>query len=221
MLLTTVRIGVVTTLLCSLLGYALGYYLIRIMRLATLRRVLVILTVLPLFTSNVIRSFAWMVLLGRGGVVNETLLTAGLVERPVKFLGSETGIIIGLSYILLPIVILNIANALAPIDPALEEAAADLGAKPAATFWLVTFPLTLPSLIASAMTVFALSISAYVTPAILSGGKITVFSMLIFQQYGATLDFPFGAALAVLLLMTATVITITARNVHSPAGVMQ
>jgi putative spermidine/putrescine transport system permease protein len=214
---TTVRISLITTLSCIVLGYPMAYYLIRLLPFTILRRLCLILVILPLFTSNVIRSFAWLVILGRTGIVNETLTGAGLLERPFRFLGSETGIIIGLTYILLPIIILNVANALATLDPQLEHASADLGASPASTFRLVVLPLTLPSVMSGAITVFALSMSAYVTPAMLSGGKVTVFPMLIFQQYSSVLDFHFGAALSVMLLAIAAILTSAARLAASPA----
>jgi putative spermidine/putrescine transport system permease protein len=214
---TTVRISLITTLSCIVLGYPIAYYLIRLLPFTVLRRLCLILVILPLFTSNVIRSFAWLVILGRTGIVNETLTGAGLLEHPFRFLGSETGIIIGLTYILLPIIVLNVANALAALDPQLEYASADLGASPASTFRLIVLPLTFPSVMSGAITVFALAMSAYVTPAMLSGGKITVFPMLIFQQYSSVLDFHFGAALSVMLLAIAAILTSSARLAASPA----
>jgi putative spermidine/putrescine transport system permease protein len=104
-------------------------------------------------------------------------------------------------YVLLPFVVLGVGNALSRVDPACEQASSDLGASPAATFWHVTFPLTLPGVAAGAIMVFTLAVSAYVTPALLSGGRITVLSMLIFQQYSATFDFQYGGALSVVLLV--------------------
>ncbi|TKT69458.1 ABC transporter permease [Aquamicrobium sp. LC103] len=198
---TTFRLGIVTTLICILIGYPLAWYLVRIVKFRSWRRLCVILLILPLFTSNIVRSFGWMVLLGRNGLVNETLQMAGLTERPLRLLGTETGILIGLVYILLPFVVLTIGNALAKIDHSLEQASADLGASPAATFWRVTFPLTAPGIAAGAIIVFALAVSAYVTPALLSGGRVTVLAVLVFQQYSSVFDFHYGGALAVTLLV--------------------
>jgi putative spermidine/putrescine transport system permease protein len=198
---TTMRISLFTTLTSLLLGYPLAYFLIRIVPYDRVKRLCLILVILPLFTSNIIRSFAWMVILGRVGIVNTALVDSSVLERPFRFLGSELGIIIGLTHILLPIVVLNIANALSKVDPVLEQASSDLGAGPLTTFRLVTFPQTLPSVIFGAVTVFALAISAYVTPALLSGGKISVFPMLIFQQYSSVLDFHYGGALGIVLLV--------------------
>ena len=197
----TFRISLVTTLLCVLIAYPLAWYLVRTVKSRTWRRVCVILLVLPLFTSNIVRSFGWMVLLGRNGLVNDSLMASGLIDRPMRFIGTETGILIGLVYILLPFVVLTIGNALAKVDHSLEHASADLGASPASTFWNITFPLSIPGVISGSIIVFALAVSAYVTPALLSGGRVTVLSILIFQQYSSVFDFHYGGALAVTLLV--------------------
>jgi putative spermidine/putrescine transport system permease protein len=141
-----------------------------------------------------------MVLLGRNGVINDGLQAAGLIERPIRWLGTETGILIGLVYILLPFVVLSVGNALAAVDERLEQASADLGANPYATLRHVTLPLCMPGVIGGAVMVFTLAVSAYVTPALLSGGRVTVFSMLIFQQYSSVFDFNYGGALSITLL---------------------
>lgn len=197
----TFRLGIFTTLICIVLGYPLAWYLVRIVKWRTWRRICVILLVLPLFTSNIVRSFGWMVLLGRNGLVNETLQAGGLIERPIRFLGTETGILIGLVYILLPFVVLTIGNALAKVDHSLEQASADLGASPASTFWHVTFPLSIPGVVSGSIIVFALAVSAYVTPALLSGGRVTVLAVLVFQQYSSVFNFHYGGALAITLLV--------------------
>ncbi len=208
----TFRIGALTTIVAVLIGYPLAWYLVRIVNWAPWRRACVILLVVPLFTSNIVRSFGWMVLLGRNGLVNDTLVSSGLIERPMRFLGTELGILIGLVYILLPFIVLAVGNALAKVDPALEQASADLGAKPFETFWTVTFPLSLPGLMAVAIMVFMLAVSAYVTPALLSGGHITVFSMLIFQQYSSVFDFHSGGALGItMLVLTLALVAIAGR----------
>ncbi|MET3793176.1 ABC transporter permease [Aquamicrobium terrae] len=208
----TFRIGALTTIVAVLIGYPLAWYLVRIVNWAPWRRACVILLVVPLFTSNIVRSFGWMVLLGRNGLVNDTLVSSGLIERPMRFLGTELGILIGLVYILLPFIVLAVGNALAKVDPALEQASADLGAKPFETFWTVTFPLSLPGLMAGAIMVFMLAVSAYVTPALLSGGHITVFSMLIFQQYSSVFDFHYGGALGItMLVLTLALVAIAGR----------
>lgn len=211
-IIVTFRIALSTTLVCLVLGYPLAWYLVRIVRWRAWRRTCVILLVVPLFTSNIVRSFGWMVLLGRTGLINQTLLSTGLVERPVRFLGTELGILIGMVYVLLPFVVLAVGNALARVDTSVEQASADLGASPRATFLHVTLPLTLPGVISGAIIVFTLAVSAYVTPALLSGGRITVLSMLIFQQYSSVFDVHYGGALsAVLLALTLLMVGLAAR----------
>lgn len=214
----TLRIGLVTTAFTVLLGYPLAWYLVRVVRWRPWRRLCVIMLIVPLFTSNIVRSFGWMVLLGRNGLVNDGLIAAGFIERPMRFLGTETGIVIGLVYILLPFVVLSVGNALAKVDPALEQASADLGARPAATFWTITFPLCLPGLMAGAVMVFMLAVSAYVTPALLSGGRITVFSMLIFQQYSSVFDFHYGGALSITMLVLTLVLVAIAGRLGETRG---
>jgi putative spermidine/putrescine transport system permease protein len=214
----TFRIAALTTLVCLLIGFPLAWYLVRIVRWQAWRRACVIMLVVPLFTSNIVRSFGWMVLLGRNGLVNDALTGAGLVDRPVRFLGTELGILIGMVYVLLPFVVLAVGNALARVDQGLEQASADLGASPSKTFWLVTFPLTLPGVVAGAVMVFTLAVSAYVTPALLSGGKLSVLSMLIFQQYSAVFDFHYGGALSVVLLVLTLVLVALSSRIGAVRG---
>ena len=209
----TFRIGFISTALCTMIGFPLAWYLVRIVRLPAWRRICVILIVVPLFTSNIVRSFGWMVLLGRTGIVNDTLLLTGAVERPIRFLGNELGILIGLVYILLPFMVIAVGNGLAKIDVAYEQASFDLGAGPVRTFWFVTLPLCLPATLSGAIIVFSLAVSAYVTPALLSGGRITVFSMLIFQQYSSLFDFHFGAALSITLLILTLALVAAASHI--------
>jgi putative spermidine/putrescine transport system permease protein len=174
----------------------------RVVRQRWLRRLLYIIVITPLFTSNIVRSFGWMILLGRRGLVNETMLGAGMIDRPLQLLNSELSIIIGMTYIMTPFMVLTVAAVLQNIDRSLDSAARDLGATGFGAFCKVTFPLSLPGVIAGSLIVFTLSVSAYVTPALLSGGKKTVMSMLIYQQYTSLFDFQFGAALAITLLIT-------------------
>jgi putative spermidine/putrescine transport system permease protein len=121
-------------------------------------------------------------------------------------------------YVLLPFVVLAVGNALARVDQGLEQASADLGASPSRTFWLVTFPLTLPGVVAGAVMVFTLAVSAYVTPALLSGGKLSVLSMLIFQQYSAVFDFHYGGALSVVLLVLTLVLVALSSRIGAVRG---
>lgn len=209
----TARLSLLTTAICLLTGYPLAYFLTSIVTNQRLRRVCIVFLVLPLFTSNIVRSFGWMVLLGRRGLINDGLVALNLIDAPMRFLGTETGIVIGLVYIHLPFVVIAVGNSLSRIDSSLTNAAADLGASRIAAFWTITFPLSLPGLVAGAILVFALSVSAYVTPALLGGGRITMFSMLIFQQYSSVFDFNYGGALSITLLVMTLLMVATSNFV--------
>lgn len=205
-LLLTFRLSFLVTVSSLLVGYPLAYYMIYVLKSRFIRRLFYVVVVTPLFTSNIVRSFGWMVLLGRRGMINDALLSIGVVEHPLPLLFSEISIVIGLSYIMTPFMVLTVSGVLQNIDRSLEEAAQDLGAGRFMTFVKVTLPLSTPGIIAGSLIVFTLSVSAYVTPSILSGGKRIVMSMLIFQQYGSVFDFNFGATLAITLLVTTIVL---------------
>ena len=197
----TFKIALWVTLVVLVIGYPLAYTMTYQVHSRALRRLIYLVVVTPLFTSSIVRAFGWLVLLGRKGIVNETIVAAGLAEKPLQLLYNEVGIVIGMTYIMVPFMVLTVASVLQNIQPSLLEAARDLGASPFTAFLKVTFPLSLPGVIAGSLIVFTLSVSAYVTPSILSGGKKIVMSMLIYQQYASSMNFQFGGALAVVLLI--------------------
>jgi len=200
-LVDTLVISLLVTLVSFLAGYPLAYFMIFHLRSAALRRLIYVVLVTPLFTSNIVRAFGWIVILGRRGMVNAGLLALGAVEAPVDLLYNKASIIIGLAYILLPLMVLTVCSILQSIDRSLIDAARDLGASPSVAFFSVTLPLSLPGVVAGSIIIFALSASAYVIPSILSGGREIVMSMLIFQQYMATFRPDVGATLSVVLLV--------------------
>jgi len=200
-LLNTLLISFWVTVVCFVLGYPLAYFIVFHVPSAGVRRGIYVLLVTPLFTSNIVRAFGWIVILGRRGMVNSSLIAIGLIEAPLDLLYSKTAIVIGLAYILLPVMTLSVCSVLQTVDRSLIEAARDLGARPSRAFLAVTFPLSLPGVVAGSIIVFALSVSAYVIPSILSGGREMVTPILIFQQYTATFRPDIGAALSVVLLV--------------------
>jgi putative spermidine/putrescine transport system permease protein len=199
-LLNTLVISFWVTSACFLLGYPLAYFTVFHVHRAWVRRLIYVLLMTPLFTSNIVRAFGWIVILGRRGIVNSSLLAVGLIETPLDILYSKSSIIIGLSYILLPVMALSVCSVLQVVDRSLIEAARDLGARSSRAFLAVTFPLSLPGVVAGSIIVFALSVSAYVIPSILSGGREMVTPMLIFQQYTAAFRPDIGATLSIVLL---------------------
>jgi putative spermidine/putrescine transport system permease protein len=200
-LLETFKMAFWITLVTLVLGYSLAYYLTFHVKSRLLRRLIFIIVVTPLFTSAIVRAFAWIVMLGRQGLVNQALQMAGIIGAPLLLVYSKASVVIGLSYVLLPFMILTVASILQNMNRSLLEAARDLGANPLVTFLRVTFPLSLPGVVAGSLMVFTLSVSAYVTPSIMSGGRFNVMSMLIFQQYMVLFDYNFGATLSMLLMV--------------------
>jgi putative spermidine/putrescine transport system permease protein len=198
----TLILGGAVTALAIALGYPVAYGLARGRhRWKTALRLCV---VAPLLVSVVIRTYGWIVLLAGNGVVNQALLALHLVEEPVKFLFTHTGVTIGLVHFALPVAILSLVGVIEAVDPALEEAARGLGAGPVQTFLRVTLPLTVPGVAAGSMLVFALTVAAFVTPALMGGPSLIVLSTLIYQQMTVTLEWGFGAAVATVLLVVTT-----------------
>jgi ABC-type spermidine/putrescine transport system permease subunit I len=155
---------------------------------------------LPLWTSVLVRTYAWMVLLGRNGVFNRWLIDIGLITDPLPLLNNFAGVLIGMVHVLLPYMVLPIYGAVRRLDPALVAAAQGLGASNWRIFWRVYLPLTLPGIFAGATIVFVLSLGFFITPALLGGGKVMMLAVLIEQQIHQTLNWPFAAALSAVLL---------------------
>lgn len=196
----TIKIACIVTLLTLLLGYAIAYYVTRVITSKFWKRIAYIVIISPLFTSAVVRSFGWMVILGNNGIINKLLSEMGIIDKPIKLLYNETGIIIGLIYILAPFMILSLTSVLQNIDPRLEEAAWDLGYDKWTAFLKVTLPLSMPGILSGSMMVFSLALSAYVTPALLSGGKVKVMAMIIYDQMMQVMNWQFGGALSFIML---------------------
>lgn len=195
----TFFLGLIVTGISLVIGYPVSLAIARTRGM--LSSVILALVVVPLMTSAVVRTFGWMVVLGGNGFVNKSLIALGFIDSPIRFLFQRSGVIIGTVHIFLPLMILVVASGLRNVDIALEENARNLGAGPIRTFMRVTFPLSLPGVMAGSFLVFALAISAFITPAILGGGRVQMISMLIYDTAAASLNWPLGAALAATLLV--------------------
>ena len=194
----TFEIAIIVTAICLLIGYPLGFLIATTTPgWATLGFVFVLL---PLWTSVLVRTYAWMVLLGRSGVVNRWLIELGVISDPIPMLNNFTGVPIGMVHVLLPYMVLPIYGAVRRLDPALVAAAEGLGASNWRIFWRIWVPLTLPGIFAGATIVFVLSLGFFITPALLGGGKVMMLAVLIEQQIHQTLNWPFAAALSAVLL---------------------
>ena len=197
----SIKISLIATFITLLVGYFIAYFITKYIQSKKIKRIAYIVIISPLFTSAVVRSFGWMVILGNNGFINKTLLGLGIISQPLRLLYNETGIIIGLVYILAPFMILSITTVLENIDSRLEEAASDLGLGRLQTFLKVTLPLTVPGILAGSVMVFSLAISAYVTPAMLSGGRIQLIATVIYEQMMQVFNYQFGSAIAFAVLI--------------------
>lgn len=199
---STLRIAVIVMILSLILGYPIAYSIAR-SRSENFRRLLVIISILTFFMSWVPRLFAWIIILGRYGAVNAILNLLKLY--PVKILGSEWAIIIGLTHAMTPLTALVMMGPIKNIDITLEEAAKSLGANSIQTFLKVTLPLSMPGIISALVLTYSIAISAFITPMMLGQGVTLMLSNYVYARFGETLNFPYGAALATILLSTALI----------------
>lgn len=197
--LTTFEISAVITLICVLLGYPLAYFITQLPPRAVGFAMLAI--ILPFWTSLLVRTYAWMVLLQKQGLINSALLKLGAIDEPLALLHNYAGTVIGMSHIMLPFLVLPLYGSMKAIDRDLIRAAANLGASPIVRFWTVSFPLSLPGLGAGALIVFVLSLGFYVTPALLGGGKVIMVAMRIQKSVALYPNWGAASALAVVLLV--------------------
>lgn len=200
----TFRIAAIVTVISLLLAYPVAY----VLSTASPRWVLVglVFLMLPFWTSILVRTYAWMILLGRNGVINQALLAAGLTDKPVALIYNTTGVIIGMVHVLLPYMVFPIYSAMLRVDRDLLRAAEGLGASGWSVFRRVFLPLTMPGVIAGTALVFILSLGFYITPALLGGGKVVMIAVLIEQQVRQFLEWGFAAALSILLLVSAVLV---------------
>jgi putative spermidine/putrescine transport system permease protein len=194
----TLKLALLTTVTTLLLGYPVAYHLTRCS--GRKRAYLTLLIVAPLLVSVVVRSFGWLVILGPHGLVNSLLTGLGIVADPLRLLYTETAIVVGLTHVFLSFMVLSVAASLGRIDPALIRAAQNLGASERQAFVRVVLPLSLPGVAAGSLIVFTLAASAFITPALLGGPRVKVMSYLAYQQTLLLSDWPYGSAIAFILL---------------------
>ncbi len=196
--LNSARIALITTILAILIAYPAAYAISLAPRVR--QPMLLFFAVLPFWSNYLIRTYAWIVLLNREGLLNGFLSYLGYQGEPLSLLYTEAAVITGLVYNYLPFVILAIYSTLSRLNPELMEASRDLGAGAFRTFWRVTLPLTLPGVAAGGVFVFVLSIGNFVTPALLGGGRFQMIGNLVYDQFLTANDWPFGAALGMVLI---------------------
>ena len=196
--LQSVKIALTTTVLALAIGYPAAYFIA--LAPPSRQKALLILAILPFWSNYLIRTYAWIVLLNREGLINRALGGLGLIDEPLPLLYNEFAIVVGLLYAYLPFMILTLYASIARLGPDLREASTDLGGNTVQTFVHVTLPLTVPGIAAGSVFVFVLSIGNFITPDLLGGGRSIMVGNLIYDQFLSARDWPFGASLAFILI---------------------
>jgi putative spermidine/putrescine transport system permease protein len=204
----TLRVALIVTACCLALALPLAYRLARTQ--SRFKNILLMLLVLPLFVGNAVRAAGWMTVFGNKGFLNVTLQSLGLISEPIVFMYTELAVIVGILAVNLPYVVLTLQSVIEGIDRSVEEAAFNLGAGPIKMARRVLLPLALPGLAAGAIFCFILSMNAYATPVLLGGPQFVMMGPLVYVQFAVKSNWPFGAAVSLILMMTTLILTATA-----------
>ena len=204
-LLRSILMAAAATAICLVLAFPLAWFIARARRH---RALYLHLVVLPFWTSFLVRTYAWVFLLRDTGLVNTALDALGLIDKPLPLLYNNGAVLLGLVYGYLPFMVLPLYATLERLDPALLEAAADLGARPLATLFRVIVPLSQPGIRAGSALVFIPCVGAYLTPDLLGGGKTVMIGNLVQNQFTTARDWPFGSAVSLVLMMVVTLLVV-------------
>ncbi|ESW70273.1 putrescine/spermidine ABC transporter permease [Mesorhizobium sp. LSJC268A00] len=196
---TSVIIAAISTILTLLVGFPIAYGMARAP--ATIRPTLLMLVILPFWTSFLIRVYAWIGILKPEGLLNQLLLSLNIIDQPLIILNTYTAIFIGIVYSYLPFMVLPLYSSLEKMDYSLIEAAKDLGCPPTAAFWKITFPLSLPGVIAGCLLVFIPAVGEFVIPDLLGGSQTLMIGKTLWNEFFANRDWPVSSAVAVILLL--------------------
>ena len=200
----TFLIALVTTIICAVVGTPQAYFLLRMRPFW--RSIMILIVLGPLLISVVVRTLGWAILLGNNGVINTALTNLGLISSPLKLIYTSGGVVLALVHVMIPFMILAVWAALQRQDQATASAAESLGAGPLTVFRRIVLPQAMPGVLSGSLIVFSLSASAFATPAILGGRRIKVVSTTVYDEFLNTLNWPLGAAIAVLLLVSVLVV---------------
>ncbi|WP_245902644.1 ABC transporter permease subunit [Pararhodobacter marinus] len=197
--LSSLKIAAISTLFALLIGYPIAYYIARSPE--PRRSILLLLVILPFWTSFLLRVYAWIGFLRRDGVINNLLTWAGIIDEPLVMMQTDFAVYIGIVYTYLPFMILPLYANLVKLDGALLEAASDLGASPVTTFLTVTLPLSVPGIVAGSMLVFIPAIGEYVIPALLGGPDTLMIGRTLWDEFFSARDWPVASAVAIVMLV--------------------
>jgi putative spermidine/putrescine transport system permease protein len=196
---STLLLGAEVTALCLVLGFPIAWLYHRVgSRIQTL---IILIVLLPLLTSVVVRTFAWIVILGRQGIINSTLLSIGAIDTPMRLLYTQVGVVLALAQVQMPLMTLPLITALGRIDMNLEDASCSLGAGSWRTFWRVVLPLSLPGIIAGCTLTYAAAITAFITQSLVGGGQMLFMPMYLYQQASTLQNWPFASAISIIFLL--------------------
>ena len=209
---SSLKISSISTLFCLLIGYPMAYAIVRSSQ--TRKNVLLMLVILPFWTSFLLRVYAWMGLLADQGTINNLLIALGIIDEPIRLLYSHFAVYVGIVYTYLPFMILPLYANMEKLDWNLLEAAADLGARPATTFLTITVPMTLPGIIAGSLLVFIPATGEYVIPDLLGGGNVLMIGRLLYNEFNANVDWPVASAVAIALLLVLVLPMMLYQNVQ-------
>ncbi len=201
--LSSIKIAAISTVLALLLGYPIAYYIARSPE--PRRSILLLMVILPFWTSFLLRVYAWIGFLRRDGVINNILSWLGVIDEPLVMMQTDFAVYIGIVYTYLPFMILPLYATLVKLDDALLEAASDLGATPTVTFLTVTLPLSLPGIIAGSMLVFIPAIGEYVIPTLLGGPDTLMIGRVLWDEFFSSRDWPVASAVAIVMLILVVV----------------
>ena len=196
---SSVKISSISTLLCLLLGYPIAYAIVR--SSPTTKHILLLMVILPFWTSFLLRVYAWMGLLADQGTINSFLIWLGVIDKPIRLLYSHFAVYVGIVYTYVPFMILPLYANMEKLDLTLNEAAADLGARPISTFFTITLPLTVPGIVAGSLLVFIPATGEFVIPDLLGGGNVLMIGRVLFGEFHSNHDWPVASAVAIALLV--------------------
>jgi putrescine transport system permease protein len=196
---SSIRIAGISTILALLVGFPMAYAIARAQ--SSTRTLLLALVILPFWTSFLLRVYSWMALLKQNGLVNDILMATGLIDQPIQLLQTDFAVFIGIVYTYLPFMILPLYSTLEKMDLTLLEAAADLGARPWQSFFLITVPLAMPGIIAGCMLVFIPAVGEYVIPTLLGGSDTLMIGRVLWDEFSLNRDWTMASAVAIVMLM--------------------
>jgi putative spermidine/putrescine transport system permease protein len=198
-LVDTLLLGAKSTAVCLLFGFPISWLAARAS--ARWQSILLFLVILPILTSVVVRTFSWIVILGRYGVLNQIVLGLGLAQEPLRLLYTEIGVVMVLAQVQMPLMVLPILSVLSKMDPNLADASRALGAGEWRTLWKVTLPLAIPGIVAGCILTYAASVTAFVTQSLIGGARLIYMPLDIYQQAVGANNWPYAAALSIIFMV--------------------